>query len=142
MPRQDRPDLSRKSLIVVPQLLVLMPEDLDQFRRRAMSLQHLSRRGWRLAALLAVDACVREHDGSGPKDPTEPKGPKYEAQAWLRANQNPSPLASNRFGPKPSAVAFIDSLYRLGAETVYVVNVEEDSSWILQEGGMLNFAES
>jgi len=100
-----------------------------------MSLQHLSRRGWQLAAVLAVVACGLEHDRSGSKDPTEPKGPKYEAQAWLRANQNPSPLASNRFGPKQRAVAFIDSLYQLGAETVYVVNVEEDSSWILQEGG-------
>jgi hypothetical protein len=49
-----------------------------------MSLQHVSRRGWRLAALLAVVACVRKHDGSGPKDPHRAQGPKYEAQAWLR----------------------------------------------------------
>ncbi|HVH66393.1 MAG TPA: hypothetical protein VM716_00850 [Gemmatimonadales bacterium] len=79
--------------------------------------------------MLAAFACATAQDAP------EPKGPKYEARAWLRANQNPSPFASNRFGPKAAAVAFIDSLYNLGADTVYVVDVEEDSSWIRQEGG-------
>jgi hypothetical protein len=62
-------------------------------------------------------------------------GPRYEARAWLSANPNPFAFASNRFGPKAGAAAFVDSLYQLGADTVYVLDVEEDSSWIRQEGG-------
>jgi hypothetical protein len=96
-----------------------------------MSIQDFLRRRGCLATLLAaVSACA-----GAPADPREPPGPKYEARAWLHANQNPSPLASNRFGPKTAAVAFVDSLYQVGADTVYVVGVEEDSSWIRAEGG-------
>lgn len=67
--------------------------------------------------------------------PAEPEGPKYEARGWLAANHNPYPFASNRFHGKAAAIAFIDSLYALGADTVYVASVEEDSSWVRSEGG-------
>jgi len=90
----------------------------------------LRRPTWLASLLAVVSACV-----GVPDDPREPAGPKYEARAWLHANYNPSPLASNRFGPRAAAVVFVDSLYQLGADTVYVVGVEEDSSWIRAEGG-------
>ena len=62
-------------------------------------------------------------------------GPWYEARSWLAANPNPSPLASNRFESPAAALAFVDSLYDLGADSVYVLNVQQDSAWIAREGG-------
>lgn len=90
----------------------------------------LGRPEWMVPLLILGSACTGAGDTL-----REPEGAKYEARAWLQANHNPSPLASNRFGTKAAAVAFIDSLYQLGADTVYVVNVEEDSSWVREEGG-------
>lgn len=82
-----------------------------------------------LPLALAVGACQSE------LDLYKAQGPRYEARAWLAANPNPSPLASNRFESKGAAAAFIDSLYALGADTVYVLNVEQDSAWVQEEGG-------
>jgi len=65
----------------------------------------------------------------------ESQGPRYEARAWLQANANPSPFASNRFDTKEAAVAFVEALYASGADTVYVLNVQQDSAWVAQEGG-------
>ena len=62
-------------------------------------------------------------------------GPRYEARTWLAATANPFPFASNRFESREAAGAFIDSLYALGADTVYVLNVQQDSAWVRQEGG-------
>lgn len=62
-------------------------------------------------------------------------GPRYEARAWLAVTANPFPFASNRFESKAAAAAFIDSLYALGADTVYVLNVQQDSAWLAREGG-------
>ena len=97
-----------------------------------MCSQYLhAQRGWLAPVSLAVAlACA-----GVPPDAHEPRGPKYEARTWLRANHNPSPFASNRFGSRAAASAFIDSLYEYGADTVYIVGVEEDSSWIREEGG-------
>lgn len=65
----------------------------------------------------------------------ESLGPRYEARAWIAARTTPYPLASNRFNTKEAAAAFIDSLYGAGADTVWVLNVEQDSAWVAQEGG-------
>ena len=54
-------------------------------------------------------------------------GPWYEARGWLASNSNPYPLASNRFDSAGAAAAFVDSLYALGADTVYVLNVRKHS---------------
>ncbi len=62
-------------------------------------------------------------------------GPWHEARAWLARNANPHPLASNRFQSPVAAASFVDSLYALGADTVYVLNVQADSAWIAREGG-------
>jgi hypothetical protein len=62
-------------------------------------------------------------------------GPRYEARAWLASTRNPYPFASNRFEGLAAAAAFIDSLYLLGADTVYVLNVQQDSAWLAREGG-------
>ena len=82
-----------------------------------------------LPLALVVGACMSE------LDLYEAQGPRYEARAWLAVNPNPSPFASNRFESKGAAAAFIDSLYALGADTVYVLNVEQDSAWVQEEGG-------
>lgn len=62
-------------------------------------------------------------------------GPRYEAGTWLAANANPHALASNRFESTAAALAFVDTLYALGADTVFVTNVQGDSSWIRAQGG-------
>lgn len=64
-----------------------------------------------------------------------PLGPRFEARAWLAANANPYPLASNRFESAASARAFVDTLYALGADSVFVLNVQQDSAWVADEGG-------
>lgn len=63
------------------------------------------------------------------------QGPRYEARSWLRTNLNPHPFASNRFESKAAIVAFVDSLYLLGADTVYVLNVLQEPDRIQEEGG-------
>jgi hypothetical protein len=63
------------------------------------------------------------------------QGPRYEARSWLRVNLNPYPFASNRFDNKAATVAFVDSLYQLGADTVYVLNVSQEPDRIREEGG-------
>ena len=46
--------------------------------------------------------------------------PPVEARAWLRANQVPSALATNRFPTTESALAFVEMLYAAGATEVLV----------------------
>jgi hypothetical protein len=82
-----------------------------------------------LTLALAVGACQSE------LDLYKAQGPRYEARAWLAANANPYPFAGNRFESKAAAAAFVDSLYALGADTVYVLNVEQDSARLRDEGG-------
>lgn len=59
----------------------------------------------------------------------------YEARQWLADNAGPSPLASNRFGEKENAIAFVEQLYQAGARAVYVVNIMNDPQTIRDEGG-------
>ncbi len=79
-----------------------------------------------LSLLCACSDELADYDGLGPR---------YEARAWLAASANPYPFASNRFHTKEAAGAFIDSLYAVGADTVWVLNVEQDSAWVAREGG-------
>lgn len=65
----------------------------------------------------------------------ESMGPRYEARAWLAANANPFPFASNRFESREAAAASVDSLYAMGADTVYVLNVLQEPARIQEEGG-------
>jgi hypothetical protein len=84
------------------------------------------------AVLLAL--CV----GCGPVDEEtmyESLGPRHEAREWLAGNENPYAFASNRFGGTAAAAAFIDTLYALGADTVYVANVLDEEARIAEEGG-------
>jgi hypothetical protein len=79
--------------------------------------------------LLAGEACRTE------LEIYDPLGPRHEARQWLATNANPLPFASNRFESKAAAAAFVDSLYAWGADTVYVLNVQQDSAWLSREGG-------
>ncbi len=58
-----------------------------------------------------------------------------EAREWLKANRNPSALASNRFGPSSSAARFVDRLYAAGATKVVIDNVYDEPDRIKDEGG-------
>lgn len=60
-----------------------------------------------------------------------------EALQWLEANQNPSGLASNRFGTTREALNFVKSLYAAGAETVFVSQetITDDPDTLAIEGG-------
>ena len=83
----------------------------------------------RLLLLLLLGACGNElarYEG---------QGPRHEARVWLAGTANPFPLASNRFDTKAAAAAFIDSLYAAGADTVWVLNVAQDSALVADEGG-------
>lgn len=54
----------------------------------------------------------------------QPMSPKVlEARAWLRANQNLSALATNRFYPTERAMAYVNALYDAGAVEVHVDNI-------------------
>lgn len=73
--------------------------------------------------------------GFGGTTATADVGPRYEAGSWLAVNENPSALASNRFGSTDSASAYVRRLYDAGAEVVYVSNVMADAQTISDEGG-------
>ncbi len=83
----------------------------------------------RLMLLLLLCACGDE------LEMYKSQGPRYEARAWLASNGNPYPFAGNRFDSKDAAGAFIDSLYAARADTVWVLNVEQDSARVATEGG-------
>jgi hypothetical protein len=61
---------------------------------------------------------------------------RFEAREWLRNNPSRSnaPFAGNRFR-KPEAIAFVNTLYDLGATSVHVTNVMSEAWRIKQEGG-------
>ena len=60
---------------------------------------------------------------------------KIPARAWLKTNNNPYPLASNRFGAAPSARDFVESLFTAGAVEVYVADPFEEPDRINRERG-------
>jgi hypothetical protein len=53
--------------------------------------------------------------------PSDEQGP--EALEWLRANPNPSGLATNRFPTTGEAVQFVEALYAAGATHVAIENI-------------------
>jgi hypothetical protein len=53
--------------------------------------------------------------------PCHEHGP--EALEWLRANPNPSLLATNRFSAPDEAVTFVEALYAAGATNVVIGNI-------------------
>jgi hypothetical protein len=55
-----------------------------------------------------------------PRPPDE-QGP--EALEWLRANPNPSGLATNRFSTTDQAVKFVEALYAAGATNIAIDNI-------------------
>jgi hypothetical protein len=59
----------------------------------------------------------------------------FEALEWLRHNQNPSALASDRFGDTANANKFIEKLYELGALKVNVIGILDEPERIEEEGG-------
>ncbi|MDD3646880.1 MAG: hypothetical protein PHS44_00045 [Candidatus Dojkabacteria bacterium] len=58
-----------------------------------------------------------------------------EASKWLQGNNNPSALASNRFGTTQKALVFVEKLYELGAQKVLIDNIFNEESRIESEGG-------
>ena len=62
---------------------------------------------------------------------------RYEARNWLRNNPNTtgSPFATNRFGLREQASAFVDKLYAAGAARVEVTNIYAEDWRLKSEGG-------
>lgn len=63
---------------------------------------------------------------AGGTEGCEIEGSHFEARAWLASNASISPLATNRFATKAAAVAFVETLYAEGADSVLAVDVWED----------------
>ena len=59
----------------------------------------------------------------------------FEALNWLKNNNNPSALASNRFGETINAIKFVEKLYELGAVKVSVTGIWDEPERIEEEGG-------
>ncbi len=49
-----------------------------------------------------------------------------EARTWMTNPVASGYLAGNRFGSREEGLRFIENLYRLGAKTVYAVNIDHD----------------
>lgn len=60
---------------------------------------------------------------------------KIPAREWLSTNRNESALATNRFGATANAKAFVEDLFLLGAEAVFVGDPMEEQYRIEKEGG-------
>lgn len=59
----------------------------------------------------------------------------YEALEWLKSNNNPSALASDRFGETINGIKFVEKLYELGAAKVSVIGVMDEPERVEEEGG-------
>jgi len=59
----------------------------------------------------------------------------FEALEWLKSNNNPSALSSNRFGETINAIEFVEKLYELGAIKVSVVGILDEPERVEEEGG-------
>ena len=59
----------------------------------------------------------------------------FEALEWLKNNNNPSALASDRFGETANAIKFVEYLYELGAQKVNVIGILDEPERIEEEGG-------
>ncbi|NLM49961.1 MAG: hypothetical protein GX196_03295 [Clostridiaceae bacterium] len=59
----------------------------------------------------------------------------FEALEWLRNNKNPSAFATNRFEETENAINFVEKLYELGAEEIFVANIYDDPEFFEDEGG-------
>ncbi len=70
------------------------------------------------AALLGIYYFEAAEQAGGPLPEEYKHGP--EALSWLRASENESALASNRFFETPHAQKFVEQLYRAGARRVIV----------------------
>lgn len=60
---------------------------------------------------------------------------RYEARGWFTRNRDHWAFAESRFRSTAAALAFVDTLYRFGAESVYVTGVMTDSLLSLAHGG-------
>lgn len=59
----------------------------------------------------------------------------FEALEWLKSNNNPSALATNRFGETVNAIKFVEKLYELGALEVNVIGILDERERVEDEGG-------
>ncbi|WHY83973.1 hypothetical protein QNH39_14900 [Neobacillus novalis] len=59
----------------------------------------------------------------------------FEALEWLKSNNNPSALATDRFGETANAIKFVEKIYELGALKVNVIGILDEQERIEDEGG-------
>lgn len=60
---------------------------------------------------------------------------RVEARQWFAANANTNAFAANRFSSSTEALGYVETLYSLGAKTVYVCGIEDDANWVETQGG-------
>jgi hypothetical protein len=85
-----------------------------------------------VASVMQVAACS---GGGWPSDSSLEAMDRHPALDWLRANRNPSALATNRFGSTENAIAFVKRLTAAGATSVYVAEPLDEPERIEAEGG-------
>ena len=59
----------------------------------------------------------------------------FEALEWLKSNNNPSALASDRFGETINSIQFVEKLYELGATKESVIGIFDEPERLEDEGG-------
>ncbi|WP_342045053.1 hypothetical protein [Bacillus sp. OTU530] len=59
----------------------------------------------------------------------------FEALEWLENNNNPSALATDRFGETIHAIKFVEKLYELEALRVCVIGILDEPERVEEEGG-------
>lgn len=59
----------------------------------------------------------------------------FEALEWLENNNNPSALATDRFGETIHAIKFVEKLYELGALKVSVIGILDEPERVEEDGG-------
>ena len=59
----------------------------------------------------------------------------FEALEWLENNNNPSALATDRFGETIHAIKFVEKLYELGVLKVSVIGILDEPERVEEDGG-------
>ena len=59
----------------------------------------------------------------------------FEALEWLENNNNPSALATDRFGETIYAIKFVEKLYELGVLKVSVIGILDEPERVEEDGG-------
>ena len=78
----------------------------------------------------------KKQRGIDPDDDDDiPRQIRVEAREWLTTNGNSHPFAGNRFYDKQEALEFVNRLHDLGAVSVWLTNIYDETYRIQENGG-------